>query len=147
MRGAEDRFKNLAKLNKAERSQAAWLWDHHVELEAWHRALPAPQASRYNHPSTIWRKNPLGEYREKKIRTTRAKAADVLDDAAERVRAPPSASRSRPRLTPASICRPRRWSRPRREPWSTITAPDGRPSCLIGLRHWSSAKSPSRRSW
>jgi hypothetical protein len=83
--GAEKHFENLAKLNKAERSQCAWLWDHHVVLEAWHHALPSPEAMRYNHPSTIWRKNPLKEYREKKPRASRDKAADVMKAAADRI--------------------------------------------------------------
>jgi hypothetical protein len=76
------RYPELAKLNKTERSHAVWLWDNHDGLEAWHRALKPNQARAFNHPSTIWRKNPLGEYREKRTRTSRPAAADMFKDAA-----------------------------------------------------------------
>jgi hypothetical protein len=85
-KAAVEDFPKLAKLNKTERSHAVWLWDNHDGLEAWHRTLPPNQARAFNHPSTIWRKNPLGEYREKKPRTSRTEAADIIKDAAAELR-------------------------------------------------------------
>jgi hypothetical protein len=56
---ATARYPKLFRLTKSERSHAAWLWDNRVAIVNWHRLLPAHTARRYNHPSTIWRANPL----------------------------------------------------------------------------------------
>jgi hypothetical protein len=65
-------YPKLFRLTKTERTQAAWLWDNREPLEVWHRSLPAHIARRYNHPYTIWRKNPLQEDRKKSTATSAA---------------------------------------------------------------------------
>ena len=80
------RYPELGKINKTERAHCVWLWDNHDRVEDWHRTLPSPQARKFNHPSTIWRKNPLGEERGGRGRGGRpAKIAEALTVTADRL--------------------------------------------------------------